>query len=188
MTSTRSRLVLAGAAVVVLAAFIAGGAILLSRQNQPQDTPVNFHQTTTTSSYHMLLAVSPPQSMYTPAEVQSQHPTDGEVMFTGAMTMPPGMSGMTSMTGSSYPPGWYHVEVHVYDRASGRVISDANPVIRIEDDNTGKTVTVPIVTMQGIVSGPPDFHYGNNEQLTAGHDYTLTTIVNGQTGTFHFHL
>jgi hypothetical protein len=180
-----SRRLVLGAGVVVLLAFIAGGAILVARQGG--SAPVSFSQTTSTATYRMLLIVSPPQSMYTPAQVQSQHPTNGEVMFTGSMTMPGGMSGM-NMSAGSYPAGWYHVEVHVYDRTSGAVIDNASPTIKLVDDSSGRTTTLPIVTMQGIVSGPPDFHYGNNAQLNAGDAYTLTTQVNTDVGTFHFHL
>jgi hypothetical protein len=182
-----SKQLLLGAGVAALIVFIAVGAVLITRQGTPPAAPVTFNQTTDTANYRMLLIVSPPQSMYTQAQVQSEHPTNGEVMFSGAMTMPSGMSGM-SMSASSYPAGWHHVEVHVYDRASGAVVKDASPAITIHDDTTGTTTTLPIVTMQSVVTGGPDFHYGNNAQLHAGDAYTLTTKANSNVATFHFHL
>jgi hypothetical protein len=172
------------AAAVFVASVVAGGYFL---EKQSSTTPVNFHLTATTHTYTLLLQVSPPQSMYTSAQVASQHPSDGEVMLSGTMTMPPGMSGAT-MTGSSYPAGWHHVEIHVYDRLSNQVIANANLVIRIHDDTTGDSISLPIVTMQGIVAGPQDFHYGNNAELTNGHAYTLTAHVDAETASFHFNL
>lgn len=188
MRLSGSRILVLGAGLVVLAAFVVGAVILVSRQGQQPSAPVNFHQSASTRSYKFLLAVSPPQSMYTPQQVAEQHPTNGEVMFSGTMTMPSGMSGMSGMTGDAYPAGWYHVEVHIYDRQTGQVASNASPVISIRDDGTGRTVDLPIVTMQGIVAGPSDFHYGNNQQLTAGHQYTLTAQVQSEVAEFHFHL
>lgn len=187
MKVTSRQLIIAVGALVLLA-LIAVGAVLITRQNAPKAAPVSFSQTTNTSAYRMLLTVAPPQTMWTQAQVSIQHPTNGEVMFTGTMAMPPGMSGMTTMAGSDYPPGWYHVEVHVYDRASGAVVKDAAPVIAIHDDTSGKTTSLPIVTMQSVTDGGPDFHYGNNVQLQAGDAFTLTTQVGSDVGTFHFHL
>jgi hypothetical protein len=190
-TVLTTRHLILGAGLVALLVFVAVGVLLVTRQNAPKAAPLSFNQTTDTHQYRMLLIVSPPQSMYTRAQVRAQHPTSGEVMFTGTMAMPPGMSGMpgmSSMSGSDYPAGWYHVEVHVYDRVSGAVVENASPVITIRDDTSGKTDTLAIVTMQSVVTGPSDFHYGNNAQLHAGDSYTLTARVGPEMGTFHFHL
>jgi hypothetical protein len=171
-----------GSAIVVLLAFVAGCAVIVSCQSAPV-----INQTTNTANYKMLLIVGPPVSIYTPDQVKTEHPTNGEVMFSGTVVLPPGMAGRPSIAASSYPPGWYHLEVHVSDRLNGKIITDATPVITIHDTTTDKTTTLPFLTMQGIRAGPGDFHYGNNAKLASGDVYTLTTQVHADTGTFRFH-
>src|SRR5205085_7575743 len=114
-------------------------------------------QVTSTPSYHLTLEVGPLQPMYTPAQVSASHPRVGEVMFSGQMVMPPGMESMAGMN----VPGWHHLEVHFYDRSSGEAVRGLTPVITVQDDGTGRSQTVPIVTMRGLTDGPRDYHYGN---------------------------
>jgi hypothetical protein len=140
-------------------------------------------QLASTSSYNLSLEVGPLQPMYTPAEVAAQHPKAGEIMFSGQMTMPPGMENMQSMAGMSPPPDWHHLEVHVFDKRSGDAIQGLSPVITITAMATGQSQTVPVVTMQGLTEGPKDFHYGNNLLLPKGR-YTVTATVGDQTGRF----
>jgi hypothetical protein len=135
-----------------------------------------------TSSYNLTLEVGSLQPMYTPAQVSAQHPKAGEVMFTGQMAMPPGMENMESMAGMS-APGWYHLEVHFFDKTSGYPVKGLEPVITVTDTASGQARTVPIVTMQGINEGARDFHYGNNIQLLKG-QYHVTAVANGQAGAF----
>lgn len=138
---------------------------------------------TATGSYNLSLEVGPLQPMYTPAQVSAQHPRAGEVMFSGQMTMPPGMEHMESMAGMTAPPGWRHLEVHVFDRRSGDAVQGLNPVITVTTVATGQSQTVPVVTMQGLTEGPRDFHYGNNLLLPAGR-YVVTATIGDQTGRF----
>jgi hypothetical protein len=191
------KLLLIGLPVVVLLAFVAGGAYLIFGQGKPPSQPTSFHLTNTTRDYNLVLGVAPMQKMYTPDQVKTQHPTDGEVMFAGTMVMPGSQGGSSS--GGSMPgmdmsnmgsdaPGWHHLEVHIYSRASNDVIKDAHPVITVRDETTGKQTDLPIVTMQGIVAGPQDFHYGNNVYLPSGHGYTATVQLDADTATFHFKL
>jgi hypothetical protein len=173
----------------VLAVFIAGGAYVAYIKSRPPAQPANVHLTTTTQNYNLLLAVAPPQQMFTPDQVRTEHPTNGEVMFSGTMVMPGSMPGMSGMSGSSSAQdGWHHVEVHIYSKGSNDVITDAHPVITVRDDATGKQTELPIVTMQGIAVGSSDFHYGNNVYMPSGQAYTVTVHVNGETAVFHVHL
>lgn len=135
-----------------------------------------------TSSYNLSLEVGPLQPMYTPQQQAAQHPKAGEVMFSGQMVMPPGMTGMESMAGMS-APNWYHLEVHYYDKTSGYPVKGLDPVVTVTDAATGQTRTLPIVTMQGLNEGVRDFHYGNNVELPKG-QYRVTTAANGQTSEF----
>jgi hypothetical protein len=183
------RWLLIGGPVLVLLVFIAGGAYLIFGQGRAPSQPTNFHLTATTEQYSMLLAVAPMQNMYTPEQVKTQHPTDGEVMFSGQMIMPPGGGqSMPGMSMPSAPPGWRHVEVHIYTRSGNHVVTDAHPTITVSDTTTGKVTHLPIVTMQGIVAGPSDFHYGNNVYLPAGDSYKARVDVGGDTATFAFKL
>jgi hypothetical protein len=167
-----------------------GGLLGLGRPADQSSTTVVKNQFAgitklgSTSSWNLSLEVGPLQPMYTPAQLSSQHPKAGEVMFSGQMVMPPGMANMVSMAGMS-APGWYHLEVHFYDKTSGLPVKGLDPVISVTNASTGKAQTVPIVTMQGINEGARDFHYGNNIQLPQG-QYHATATANGQTGAFDF--
>jgi hypothetical protein len=140
-----------------------------------------------TSSYNLVAEVGPIQAMYTPSQVASQHPKSGEVMFSGQMVMPPGMDpshmDMTNMAG--LPPDWHHIEVHIFDKRSGDVVKTLAPTITVTNLATGVTQQVPNVTMQGVVEGPGDFHYGNNVDLPTG-KYTVTVTVGSETTSFDF--
>jgi hypothetical protein len=138
----------------------------------------------TTSSWNLSLEVGPLQPMFTQQQQQTQHPKVGEVMFTGQMVMPPGMSGMQNMVGMS-APNWYHMEVHYYDKTSGFPVKGLDPVVTVTSAATGQSQTLPIVTMQGLNEGARDFHYGNNIELPKGL-YHVTTVANGQTDSFDF--
>ena len=165
-----------------------GGLLGLGRPADQSSTTVVKNQFAgitevgTTGSFNLSLEVGPLQPMYTPAQVSAQHPRAGEVMFSGQMVMPPGMAGMESMAGMT-APGWYHLEVHYYDKTSGYPVRGLEPVITVTSASTGQAQTVPIVTMQGINEGARDFHYGNNIQLPHG-QYHVTTTASGQTGAF----
>jgi hypothetical protein len=136
----------------------------------------------TTSSWNLSLEVGPLQPMYTPQQEATQHPKQGEVMFTGQMVMPPGMASMQSMAGMS-APNWYHMEVHYYDKSTGFPVKGLDPLVTVTSDATGQSQTLPIVTMQGLNEGARDFHYGNNIELPKG-TYHVTTVANGQTDSF----
>ena len=184
---SRSSVLRIAVPIGALAVFAAVGAYLIFGQKQSTSEITYVRLTQSTQSYTILLQVVSPQSMYTPEQVKQENPTEGEVMFAGTMVMPPGMGSM-SMSTSSYPAGWRHIEVHIYDRSTNSVIANASPVMTVSDDQSGQATTVPIVTMQSVVEGASDLHYGNNAYLPSGHSYTLTVTVAGETATFHFKL
>jgi len=173
--------------VVVLVLFGAVGAYLIFGQTKAPSEITYVSLIEHTTNYTVVLNVVSPQNMYTPQQVKQQNPTDGEVMFSGAMVMPPGMGGM-SMSNMSYPAGWRHMEVHIYDRNTNQVIGDASPMIVVTNDQTGLQTNVPIVTMQSVVVGASDLHYGNNVDLPSGHSYTAAVQVESDVATFHFRL
>jgi hypothetical protein len=179
---------------LVLVAFGAVGAYLIFGQTKAPSEITYVSLTERTAGYTLLLHVVSPQNMYTPQQVEQQNPTDGEVMYSGTMVMPPGqgsgggsMAGM-NMSNTSYPPGWRHMEVHIYDRTTNGVLRDASPVMTVTNDQTGQRTSVPSVTMQSVVEGASDFHYGNNVDLPSGHTYTASVQVRGDVATFHFRL
>jgi len=165
-----------------------GGLLGIGRSADQSSTTVvknpfaGITQVGSTSSWNLSLEVGPMEPMYTPAQQASLHPRLGEVMFSGRMVMPPGMADMVSMAGMS-APGWYHMEVHFYDRTTGYPVRGLDPVITGTDTASGKAQTLPIVTMQGINEGARDYHYGNNIQLPSGR-YRVTAVADGQTGAF----
>ena len=133
-----------------------------------------------TPTYNLSLEVGGLQPMYTPQQVASQHPKSGEIMFTGDMQMP---AGTTDATSTTYPPGWRHLEVHVFDK-SGDVVKTVTPHITVTNTATNQSQTVPIVTMQGIADGIHDFHYGNNVLMPSG-PYTVSVQVGTDSASFN---
>jgi hypothetical protein len=130
-----------------------------------------------TSTYNLVTEIGGLQAMYTPAQATSQHPKTGEVMFGGSMTMPPDTTNVS--------PDWHHLEVHIFDKKSGNVVTTVTPVLTVKNDTTGQTQQVPVVVMQGIVEGPGDYHYGNNVDLPNG-QYTVTVVIGSETANFDF--
>ncbi len=172
--------------VLLLVLFGAAGAYLIFGQTKAPSEITYVSLIGHTANYTVVLNVVSPQNMYTPQQVKQENPTDGEVMYSGSMVMPPGMA--MSMSNMSYPAGWRHVEVHIYDSATNTVIRSTSPTIVVTNDQSGQATNVPIVTMQSVVVGASDFHYGNNVDLPSGHSYTATVQVGSEVATFHFKL
>lgn len=148
-----------------------------------------------TPTYVMAVVTGPPERMYSPGEVASKHPTDGEIMLRGTMAGGDGAShDMGSMgdmgdsgTGASGDPSrssLRHLEVHICARATGRVVSDAMPTLTVVDRTAEQTLYLPVAVMQGVASGPNDLHYGNNVDLPPGHDMNLTVTLSGENARF----
>jgi len=138
--------------------------------------PASLTKKAQTAHYRLVLQIGPEEKMYSKTEVAKMHPTSGEVMVSGTM------GGMTMAGGMAMD--MRHLEVHVYDRASGRVVRSARCRITVTDDATKKTVGVPVAVMYGIKEGPSDWHYGNNVSMPPG-SYTVTMVVNGEQAVVH---
>src|SRR5579884_3661925 len=116
--------------------------------------------------YRLTLVIGPMQKMYTQAQYKRLHPKKGEVMLRGSMAM--GGMGM----GNMHAPV-RHLELHVMDRATMRVVSDAmvsiswQPIVKMGQMPI-KPQQVPIAVMEGIGMGKSDIHYGNNVAMAAG--------------------
>jgi hypothetical protein len=121
--------------------------------------------------YVFALSIGPTETMYTPAEVKSKHPTSGEVMLAG--TMVGGMAGMDMSTG-----GQRHLEVHICS-TGGTVVTGAHPSITVNG------AMVPVAVMEGVGEGVSDYHYGNNVNLKTGQKVTVVVKLNGRTAVFH---
>jgi hypothetical protein len=128
-------------------------------------------QTATTATYTLHLLIGPMATMLTMDQAKSA--TSGEVMVSGDMAM--GTSGMTLN---------HHLEVHVADTATGKVVTDQPVTIKVVDDATKATDDVPIAVMYDVVIGASDTHFGNNVALMPGSD-TINVTVGGENATFH---
>lgn len=161
---------------------------------------------TTTQSYVVRLDVGPVETMFTPAQAASQHPTDGEIMISGTMSPLDGsgatsggsgssttddMSGMPGMSGSENSgaatnTSAHHLEAHICSKTSGVPIQGANPTITVTPSAAPSAPqNVPIAVMEGVNQGVSDYHYGNNVLLSPGGAYTVAVALNGQTAMFH---
>jgi hypothetical protein len=149
---------------------------------------------TTTQSYVVRLDIGPLETMFTPAQAASQHPTDGEIMISGTMSPVGGSDGMGDMpgmsgsdtSGTATNTSAHHLEAHICSKTSGTPIQGANPTITVTPAATPSTPqNVPIAVMEGVNAGVADYHYGNNVLLSPGGAYTVAVALNGQTATFH---
>lgn len=129
-----------------------------------------------TAHYRLLLRIGPQEKMYSKADADKMHPASGEIMAGGMMA---GMDMGTGMT-----MDMRHLEVHVVDRATGKVITTAACAITVTNDATKTSTAVSPVAMYGAKEGPSDWHYGNNVAMPPG-SYTVKVAVNGEQAAFH---
>jgi len=159
----------------------------MAGMGSPAASPAAQTWQQTVGPYRLTLVLGPPETMYTPAQVAAQHPTSGEVMLGGQMAMP-GMAtpamGMATPMGGAMAGTIRHLELHVVEAATGRVVPDARVAITVVDETAHQTTALSIVTMQGVRAGAADFHYGNNVVLVPGHSYRVEVTVNGLGTTF----
>lgn len=155
--------------VLATALFLAGPAA---------GAPITLRATTAT--YKLTLTVGPKEAMYTEAEVKAKHPKSGEVMVGSSMDM-----GGMSMGSANR-----HLEVHIASRATGKVVTNANPSIALTDTSAmggmAMSEKVNAMAMQGIDEGVADLHYGDNVKLAAGHKYKVVVTVKGEKASFSF--
>src|SRR5207248_2255279 len=70
-----------------------------------------------------------------------------------------------------------HLEVQITQAATGNIVMDVTPTIRITDKPTGTSRDLPqVMGMYGSTMGPTDFHYGQNVFLPDG-TYTVTVLL-----------
>jgi len=132
-------------------------------------------QNATTQDYHLTLQLSPPAQML--SMNQTVTATSGEVM----------VSGQVSNTTSMNTTDTYLLEVHVYNITSGAVVTNQNVSIQIINHTTNQTLTVPVIVMYDLKTGPSDTHFGNNITLPAG-SYTIKVTVAGETAKFNINV
>jgi hypothetical protein len=129
--------------------------------------------TTVAGPYRLTLVVGPLEQMWTMAQMQAKHPKTGEVMISGSMAMG-GMNG---------PMPNHHLELHVYQKTTGKVVSNVMVSITIYSAKGMLVEKVPISVMQGIKEGPANRHYGNNVSLKDG-SYSVQVQVGMAKATF----
>jgi hypothetical protein len=126
---------------------IGGLAVPVSAAEMP---PIK--QEAKTAHYRLELQIGPTEQMFTPSEAAAQHPTEGEVMVSGMMSM-----GMSMDVGDTR-----HLEVHLYSLDKGETIADADVAIAVTDAASMKVQDVGAAKMYGVKEGPSDTHYGDN--------------------------
>jgi len=77
----------------------------------------------------------------------------------------------------------HHVEVHIYTKRTGQVVTHARVTISMRDAAKHMTIMLPIMTMVGMHAAMSDYHYGNNVYAGPGR-YTVKVTVNGTAATF----
>jgi hypothetical protein len=71
----------------------------------------------------------------------------------------------------------HHLEVQISQAATGSVVMDVTPTIRLTDKLTGTSRDLPqVMGMYGATMDPSDFHYGQNLFLSDG-TYSVTVLV-----------
>ncbi|MGH9121035.1 MAG: hypothetical protein ACRDYC_03690 [Acidimicrobiales bacterium] len=126
------------------------------------------------ATYHYVLDVGPLEQMYTQQQNQANHPTTGEVMIGGEMSMASG-------------PDARHMEVHICYLSNGDVVDASTPPsLTLTDATTGNSQDVPVSTMEGVTEGEADLHYGNNVSITPGDHYEVTVVLKGEQVTMSF--
>ena len=112
-----------------------------------------------TSNYTLVLGIGPVETMVSPMD--AMHGMTGEVAITGDP-----MSHDTGMVSDHMDQGMaanHHLEVQISQTASGSVVMDVTPTIRITDKLSGTSRDLPqVMGMYGSSMGPSDFHYGRN--------------------------
>jgi hypothetical protein len=110
---------------------------------------------------------------------QAAGATEGE-----AMVHMPGMPmPMMSMTDQGKAVN-HHLEVHLFDQATGAVVTKALPKITITSQRTGESRSLaPTALMYDVKEGQKDLHFGSNLFLPAG-KYTVLIVVEDETALF----
>ncbi|HTX56508.1 MAG TPA: hypothetical protein VMD47_05325 [Candidatus Acidoferrales bacterium] len=122
--------------------------------------------------YRIQLQLLPAEPFYTQAQYAKEHPASGMLVVSGAAPV--------RLDDPSHPN--HHLIVHVFDKASGKALTNADVSISYATKSGGER-SLPIVEMQAIGKGPQSTHYGNNLYLPEG-TYHVTVTVNGNVTPF----
>lgn len=128
----------------------------------------------TTEKYLVVANVLPGEQMFTAAEAQAEHPTQGELIVEG--------------TGQALGANVRHVEAHIYDRKTGMPLTNVKPTIVVLNRTTGERTEVASTLMQDVNIGALDVHYGNNVAVPGSSDLSLTITIGDQEVTLDGHL
>jgi hypothetical protein len=128
----------------------------------------------TTEHYLVVVNVLPGEAMFTHAEHEQHHPTEGELILSGS--------------GASLGPESRHVEAHIYDRATGLAVTSEVPTITLLNRTTGERIEVEPTLMQDVNIGELDQHFGNNVAVRSNSDLEITVTVAGEEVTVDGHL
>jgi hypothetical protein len=174
-----------------LAASSAAAASVPSSSECAAAAAASGAQTAATADYYMVFNVGMPEKMYSNSQMNSMHPTSGELMLAGTMMgatatatksadsgSMPGMGETAQPTASSR-----HVEVQICDKQSGKVMTTAMPTIAMGAMGAS-LASMPVSRMQGVDKEASDIHYGNNLPMTPGTQYTVKVTINGQSTTY----
>jgi hypothetical protein len=124
--------------------------------------------------YLVIVNVLPGEEMFTEAEHMEMHPTEGELI----------LGGKGNRTGEHVR----HVEAHVYDRATGAVVTDVVPSITVTNRTTGEVVEVEPTLMQDVNIGQIDRHFGNNVMIMPNSDLQVKVTVGDEEVSVDGHL
>ncbi len=134
-------------------------------------------RTQSTAHYRVTLNIGPVPTILRPD--QAANATEGEVPLSmPGVPMPP-----MAMTDQGRPVN-RHIEVAVYDKATGARLSSPMPRTTITDRKTGRSKALQAVTaMYDVKEGQGDLHFGDNVYLANG-TYRITVSVGGERAVF----
>ena len=134
-------------------------------------------RTQSTAHYRVTLDIGPVPTMLRPDQVASA--TEGEV----PLSMPGMPMPTMAMTDQGRPVN-RHIEVAVYDKATGARLGSPMPRITITDRKTGSSRELKAVAaMYDVKEGQGDLHFGDNVHLAKG-TYRITVSVGGERAVF----
>ncbi len=134
-------------------------------------------RTQSTAHYRITLDIGPGATMLRPDQAASA--TEGEV----PLSMPGMPMPTLAMTDQGRPVN-RHIEVAVYDKATGARLRSAMPRITITDRKTGRSRELQAVTaVYDVTEGQGDLHFGDNVHLANG-TYRITASVGGERAVF----
>lgn len=182
-TSSPRKLAVSAAALAAGAAWLCACAAIRSDGPAKADaasaeqqvvSAAGWTRISTTKDYLLVVNVLPGEHMFTPAEMKSEHPVEGEQIIDGP--------------GNPLGPNVRHVEAHVYDRTTGLPLSNVKTTITVVNRTTGDQIELVPTLMQDVSIGALDIHYGNNIPLAGNSDLSLRITVNGEEVTVDGHL